>query len=98
MRLMTVADRPEALWLPLRIVQVVLRARPSASACWSRVSKPIATRTSPSSRILDDCRAFMSAPLRLGAAPGAVGVIFGVIACTAGVGLEHNLALIRLVS
>src|SRR5262245_22705633 len=98
MRLMTVADRPEALWLPLRIVQVVLRARPSASACWSRVWSPIATRTSPSSLILDDCRAFMSAPLSLRPAPGAIGVILEVIACRAGVGLERNLALIRLVS
>ena len=37
MRLMTLADRPELLCLPLSKVQVVLRESPKASACLSSV-------------------------------------------------------------
>src|SRR5215471_21445823 len=40
MRLMTAADRPECLWLALTMVQVVVRASPSASDCRSRVTNP----------------------------------------------------------
>src|SRR5262249_9523761 len=56
MRLMTAADRPEPLWLALRMVQVVLRASPSASDCWSRVTNPASMRDCPSSRIFAACR------------------------------------------
>ena len=59
MRLMTAAERPEVLWFPLRIVQVVLRQSPIAWACSSSVTKPAVTRASPSSLSLDDCRAFV---------------------------------------
>src|SRR6516164_6300051 len=60
MRLMTAADRPEPLWLALRMVQVVLRASPSASDCWSRVTNPASMRDCPSSRIFATCRDFIS--------------------------------------
>src|SRR5712691_2800934 len=61
MRLMIVAERPDALWFALSMVQVVLRGRSSASACSSSVTNPAVTRASPSSLILDDCRAFIAA-------------------------------------
>jgi hypothetical protein len=60
MRLMTAADRPEPLWPALRMVQVVLRASPSASDCWSRVTNPASMRDCPSSRIFAACRDFIS--------------------------------------
>src|SRR5215472_6539760 len=60
MRLMTAADRPECLWLALRTVQVVLRASPSASDCWSRVTNPASMSDCPSSRIFAACRDFIS--------------------------------------
>src|SRR6516165_1965705 len=60
MRLMTAADRPEPLWLALRMVQVVLRASPSAPDCWSRVTNPASMRDCPSSRIFATCRDFIS--------------------------------------
>jgi hypothetical protein len=60
MRLMTAADRPEPLWVALRIVQVVLRASPSASDCWSRVTNPASMRDCPSSLIFAACRDFIS--------------------------------------
>jgi len=63
MRLMVVAERPDALWFALSMVQVVLRESPSALTCLSSVSNPAATRASPSSLILDDCRAFISATM-----------------------------------
>ena len=40
MRLIIDADRPEALWLALRIVQAVLRGTPRTWACSSSVRKP----------------------------------------------------------
>src|SRR5438876_9257811 len=55
MRLMIAAERPEPLWLALRIVQVVLRASPSAFDCSSSVRNPASTRTCPSSLIFDAC-------------------------------------------
>src|SRR5215831_17830658 len=61
MRLMTAAERPDALWFALRMVQVVLRGSPSASACSSSVTNPTATRASPSCLILAACRAFIAA-------------------------------------
>src|SRR5712691_6301022 len=60
MRLMTVAERPEHLCWPFRTVQVVLREIPRALACSSSVMNPAVMRASPSSLILDDCRAFIS--------------------------------------
>src|SRR5215813_12881061 len=60
MRLMTAADRPEPLWPALRMVQVVLRASPSASDSWSRVTNPASMRDCPSSRIFATCRDFIS--------------------------------------
>src|ERR1700730_1130557 len=42
------------------MVHAVLRGRPSASACASRVRNPAAIRACPSSRILADWRAFIS--------------------------------------
>src|SRR5262245_65118007 len=60
MRLMTAADRPEPLWLALRMVQVVLRASPSASDCWSRVTNPASMRDCPRARIFAACRDFIS--------------------------------------
>jgi hypothetical protein len=59
-RLMIAAERPEPLWLALRIVQVVLRASPSALDCSSRVRHPASTRACPSSLILAARRAFIS--------------------------------------
>ena len=59
MRLMTLAERPEVLWFPLRMVQVVLRQSPSARACWSSVTNPEVMRASPSSLILEACRVFI---------------------------------------
>jgi hypothetical protein len=60
-RLMIAAERPEPLWLALRMVQVVLRASPSALDCSSRVRNPASTRACPSSLIFAACRAFISA-------------------------------------
>jgi hypothetical protein len=60
MRLTMAAERPEPSWLALRIVQVVLRASPSAFDCSSRVRNPASTRACPSSLILAACRAFIS--------------------------------------
>src|SRR5712691_165611 len=61
MRLMMVAERPDALWFALSMVQVVLRGRSSASACSSSVTNPAVTKASPSALILDACRAFIAA-------------------------------------
>src|SRR6516165_7078222 len=55
------AERPEALWLALRIVQAVLRESPSALACSSSVRNPADLTASASSLILEDCRAFILA-------------------------------------
>src|SRR5438876_6743688 len=57
MRLMIDAERPEALWLALRMVQAVLRESPSAMACPSSVRNPADLTASASSLILEDCRA-----------------------------------------
>src|SRR3954447_17127551 len=61
MRLMIEAERPVALWRPLRIVQAVLRGSPKILACSSSVRKPAASTVSASSLILDNWRAFISA-------------------------------------
>src|SRR5262249_14291508 len=61
MRLMIDAERPEALWLALRIVQAVLRESPSALACSSSVRNPADLTASAGSLILEDCRAFILA-------------------------------------
>src|SRR5262249_33410529 len=53
-------DRAEPLWLALRMVQVVLRASPSASDCWSRVTNPASMRDCLSSRIFAACCDFIS--------------------------------------
>src|SRR5262249_9732424 len=55
------AERPEALWLALRMVQAVLRESPSALACSSSVRNPADLTASASSLILEDCRAFILA-------------------------------------
>src|SRR6516225_6683841 len=55
------AERPEALWLALRMVQAVLRESPSALACSSSVRNPADLAASASSLILEDCRAFILA-------------------------------------
>jgi len=55
------AERPEALWLALRMVQAVLRESPSAMACSSSVRNPADLTASASSLILEDCRAFILA-------------------------------------
>jgi len=55
------AERPEALWLALRMVQAVLRESPSALACSSSVRKPADLIASASSLIFKDCRAFILA-------------------------------------
>src|SRR4029453_447112 len=60
-RLMIEAERPEALWLALRMVQAVLRESPSALACSSSVRTPANLTASASSLILEDCRAFILA-------------------------------------
>src|SRR6516164_6347661 len=54
-------ERPEALWLALRMVQAVLRESPSALACSSSVRNPADLTASASSLILEDCRAFVLA-------------------------------------
>src|SRR6266478_4317574 len=56
-RLMIDAERPEALWLALRMVQAVLRESPSALACSSSVRNPADLTASTSSLILENCRA-----------------------------------------
>src|SRR5262249_38288544 len=61
MRLMIDAERPEALWLALRMVQAVLRGSPSALACSSRVRNPADLTASTSSLILENWRAFVLA-------------------------------------
>src|SRR5262245_45066752 len=61
MRLIIEADRPEALWLALRIVQAVLRGTPRTLACSSSVRKPAASTASANSLILADWRAFIAA-------------------------------------
>ena len=61
MRSMIVAERPVLLCRALRIVHVVLRESPSTWACPLSVHTPAVTRACPSSRILEDCRAFISA-------------------------------------
>src|SRR5262249_45532480 len=66
MRLMIDAERPEALWLALRMVQAVLRESPSALACSSSVRNPADLTASASSLILEDCRAFVLAVGRSG--------------------------------
>src|SRR5262245_8224587 len=60
MRSMIFAERPVLLWLAFRMVQVVLRPSPSARACASSVKKPSEISASAISRILADCRAFIS--------------------------------------
>jgi hypothetical protein len=60
------AERPEALWLALRMVQAVLRESPSALACSSSVRNPADLTASTSSLILEDCRAFILAVGRSG--------------------------------
>src|SRR4030095_14209530 len=60
-RWMIDAERPEALWLALRMVQAVLRESPSALACPSSVRNPAGLTASASSLILEACRAFMLA-------------------------------------
>ena len=60
-RFRVAAERPEFLYLPLRMVQVVLRESPMAFACASSAQNPAAIRASPISLILDDCRDFISA-------------------------------------
>jgi hypothetical protein len=60
-RLMMAAERPEPLWLALRMVHVVLRASPSAFDCSSSVRSPASTRACPTSLIFSACRAFISA-------------------------------------
>jgi hypothetical protein len=60
-RLMIAAERPEPLWLALRMVQVVLRASPSAFDCSSSIRNPASTRACPTSLIFAACRAFISA-------------------------------------
>jgi hypothetical protein len=42
MRLIIDAERPLALWLPLRIVQAVLRGSPKILACSTRMNKEAA--------------------------------------------------------
>jgi hypothetical protein len=61
--MMIATDRPEALWFPLTIVQVVLRGSPSAVDCSPRVMKPLSTRAAPRSWILTFCRSLLSAIL-----------------------------------
>ena len=65
MRLMIPAERPEPLWLALRMVQVVLRASPSAFDCSSSVKNPESTRACLSSLIFAVCRAFISVMMGL---------------------------------
>src|SRR4029450_3056731 len=60
-RLIIDAERPEALWLALRMVQAVLRESPSALACLSGVRNPGELTASASSLMLEDCRAFILA-------------------------------------
>ena len=60
------AERPEALWLALRMVQAVLRGSPSALACSSSVRNSADLTASTSSLILEDCRAFILAVGRSG--------------------------------
>src|SRR5262249_108056 len=55
------AERPEALWLALRMVQAVLRESPSALACSLSVRNPADLTASTSSLILENCRAFILA-------------------------------------
>ena len=69
MRLIIDAERPVALWLPLRIVQTVLRGSPKILACSSSVRKPAASTVSASSLILDNWRAFISALTKSPLAP-----------------------------
>jgi len=76
MRLMTAADRPEPLWLALRMVQVVLRASPSASDCWSRVTNPASMRDCLSSRIFAACRDFISVTTDVRSAGMNVGLVY----------------------
>src|SRR5262245_17169294 len=59
-RLMILAERPDDLWLALRMVHVVLRGSPSTRAFSSSVVYPSAERVSPNSLILANCRAFRS--------------------------------------
>src|SRR6516162_9725802 len=54
-RVSRVAESPDFLWFPLRILQVVLRDNPSTSACLSSVSNPAATRASQMFLILQRC-------------------------------------------
>src|SRR5262245_38169315 len=70
-RLMIDAERPEALWLALRMVQAVLRESPSALACSSSVRNPADLTASASSLILEDCRAFILAVSGSGRGVGA---------------------------
>jgi hypothetical protein len=44
MRLMMDVERPDALWLPLMTVQMVLRPNPSALVCSSSVRHPAVMR------------------------------------------------------
>ena len=60
-RQMIFAEIPVLLCAAARIVYAVLRGNPSAVACTSSESDPVATSASPISRIFDDCRAFRSA-------------------------------------
>src|SRR5262249_118401 len=65
MRVMIAAERPEPLWLALRMVQVVLRASPRPFDGSSSVKNPASTRPCPTSLIFAACRAFISAPTGL---------------------------------
>src|SRR6266576_5729993 len=66
-RLMIDAERPEALWLALRMVQAVLRESPRAMACSSSVRNPADLTASASSLILEDCRVRRRKSRKLGA-------------------------------
>jgi hypothetical protein len=55
MRVTTVADSPDFLWFPCRMFHIVLRGRPTTSACLSSVSNPAETSASQICLILHKC-------------------------------------------
>jgi hypothetical protein len=67
MRLIVIAERPDALWRLLSTVQALLLDNPRTAACFESVSNPAETKAWRISAIFEACLAFLSGTVeRLG--------------------------------
>src|SRR5437868_2594804 len=60
MRLIVIAERPDALWWLLSTAQALLLDNPRTAACFVSVSNPAETRARRISAIFEVCLAFLS--------------------------------------